>query len=377
MKTSTICVHGAQDKSTNTGSVTVPIYTAATYAHPGLGKSTGYDYSRAQNPTREYLERTMANLEEGCGALAFSTGMAAVTALLELFGQGDRIIASDDLYGGSIRFFDNMAANHGVHFDYVNTSDLNKIENAVTPNTKAVFIETPTNPMMRVTDISKTAATAKKHGLLLIVDNTFLTPCFQKPIPLGADIVIHSGTKYLGGHNDALSGFIVCADTQIEEKLRFIYKTTGACLSPFDSYLLVRGIKTLAIRMKKHDENARIIAEWLCAHKKIKKVYYPGLENHPDIEVSKKQSSGFGGMISFETDSEETAVKALEKVKLILFAESLGGVETLVTYPLTQTHADVPLEKREQNGINARLLRLSVGIEDADDIIADLKQALE
>jgi cystathionine beta-lyase/cystathionine gamma-synthase len=377
METSTICVHGAENNTTSTGSVTVPIYQAATYAHPGLGRSTGYDYSRSQNPTREYLEKTMARLEEGCGALAFSTGMAAVTALLELFTQGDRIIASDDLYGGSVRFFDNMATNHGVHFDYINTSNLKEIENAVTPNTKAIFIETPTNPMMRVTDIAGAAAIAKKNNLLLIVDNTFLTPFFQKPIVLGADIVIHSGTKYLGGHNDALSGFIVCADSGIEERLRFIYKTTGACLSPFDSYLLVRAIKTLAIRMKKHDENARIIANWLCAHPKVKKVFYVGLGNHPDIEVSKKQSSGFGGMISFETDSEETAVKVLEKVKLILFAESLGGVETLVTYPLTQTHADIPLEKREHNGINARLLRLSVGIEDAQDIIVDLKQALE
>jgi len=377
MKTSTICVHGADNKTTNTGAVTVPIYQAATYAHPGLGKSTGYDYSRTQNPTREYLEDTLANLEEGCGALAFSTGMAAVTALLELFGSGDRIIASDDLYGGSVRFFDNMAANHGVRFDYVNTSELKQIENAVTPNTKAVFIETPTNPMMRVTDIAATAAIAKKRKLLLIVDNTFLTPYFQKPIPLGADIVLHSGTKYLGGHNDALSGFIVCADKEIEDRLRFIYKTTGACLSPFDSYLLIRGIKTLAIRMEKHDENGRTIAAWLCSHPKVKKVFYPGLDSHPDIAISKKQSGGFGGMISFETDREDTAVKVLEKVKLILFAESLGGVETLITYPLTQTHADIPLEKREQNGINARLLRLSVGIEDAQDIIADLKQALE
>jgi len=377
MEISTICVHGAQDKSTNTGSVTVPIFQAATYAHPGLGKSTGYDYSRTQNPTREYLEKTLANLENGCGAFAFSTGMAALTALLELFNSGDRIIASDDLYGGSVRFFDNMAANHGIKFDYVNTSNLKEIENAVTPNTKAVFIETPTNPMMRVTDIAGTAAIAKKNKLLLIVDNTFLTPYFQRPISLGADIVLHSGTKYLGGHNDTLSGFLVCADSQIEEKLRFIYKTTGACLSPFDSFLLIRGIKTLAIRMEKHDENGRKIAAWLRDHPKVKKVFYPGLETHPDIEVSKKQSSGFGGMISFETDSEETAVKVLEKVKLILFAESLGGVDTLITYPLTQTHADVPLEKREQNGINARLLRLSVGIEDAKDIIEDLKQALE
>ncbi|MDR1837161.1 MAG: PLP-dependent aspartate aminotransferase family protein [Treponema sp.] len=377
MKISTICVHGAQNSTSNTGSVTVPIYQAATYAHPGLGRSTGYDYSRTQNPTREYLERTVANLEEGCGSLAFSTGMAAVTAFLELFNSGDTIIASDDLYGGTVRLFDNMASRRGIKIDYVNTSDLKEIENAVTQNTKALFIETPTNPMMRVTDIAGAAAVAKKNNLMLIVDNTFLTPYFQKPIPLGADIVIHSGTKYLGGHNDTLAGFIVCAGSNVEERLRLIYKTTGACLSPFDSFLLIRGVKTLALRMERHEQNARIIAAFLCAHPKVKKVFYPGLENHPDIEVSKRQSGGFGGMISFETDSEETAVKVLEKVKLILFAESLGGVETLVTYPLTQTHADIPPEKREQNGINERLLRLSVGIEDAYDIIADLKQALE
>jgi len=377
MKTSTLCVHGAENSSTNTGSVTVPIYQAATYAHPGLGRSTGYDYSRTQNPTREYLEKTVAGLEQGCGAFAFSTGMAAAAAFLELFGAGGRIIASDDLYGGTVRLFNTTAANHGLSFDYVNTSDLKEIEKAVTPNTRALFIETPTNPMMRVTDIAGAAAIAKKNNLLLIVDNTFLTPYFQKPITLGADLVLHSGTKYLGGHNDTLAGFLVCADSQIEEKLRLIYKTTGPCLSPFDSFLMIRGIKTLALRMEKHEQNARITADWLCAHRRVKKVFYPGLDSHPDIEITKKQSSGFGGMISFETDSEETAVRALEKVRLILFAESLGGVETLITYPLTQTHADIPLEIREKNGINARLLRLSVGIEDAQDIIEDLEQALE
>jgi len=376
MKISTLCVHGAENSSTNTGSVTVPIYQAATYAHPGLGRSTGYDYSRAQNPTREYLEKTVAGLEQGCGAIAFSSGMAALTALLELFDTGDRIIASDDLYGGSIRLFNN-AGKRGLCFDYVNTSDLGEIEKALAPNTKALFIETPTNPMMRVTDIVRAAAVAKKRNLLLIVDNTFLTPYFQKPISLGADIVLHSGTKYLGGHNDTLAGFLVCADSQIEERLRYIYKSTGPCLSPFDSFLMIRGIKTLALRMERHEQNAGIIAKWLCDHSKVKKVFYPGLDSHPDIEITKRQSSGFGGMISFETDSEETAVRALEKVKLILFAESLGGVETLITYPLTQTHADVPPEIREKNGINARLLRLSVGIEDAQDIIEDLKQALE
>jgi cystathionine gamma-synthase len=231
--------------------------------------------------------------------------------------------------------------------------------------------------MMKVTDIAATAAIARKNNLLLIVDNTFLTPYFQKPISLGADIVIHSGTKYLCGHNDTLAGFIVCADARVEEKLRFIQKTTGACLSPFDSFLLIRGIKTLALRMEKHEENARVIAEWLRAHPRVKKVYYPGLPDHPAIEVSKKQASGFGGMISFRMDSEKSAVKALEKVQLIKFAESLGGVETLITYPLTQTHADVPKEKREKGGINECLLRLSVGIEDSGDIIEDLKQALK
>jgi cystathionine gamma-synthase len=377
MKTGTICVHGAKNDTSNTGPVTVPIYQAATFAHPGVGESTGYDYSRTQNPTREYLEKTVANLEGGSGALAFSSGMAAQTALLELFGANDFIIASDDLYGGTVRLFDNTAANHGIRIDYVNTSVLNEIENAIKPNTKAIFIETPTNPVMKVADIAAISAIAKKNNLMFIVDNTFLTPYFQNPLSLGADIVIHSGSKYLCGHNDALAGFIVCADGEIEEKIRFIYKTTGACLSPFDSYLLIRGIKTLALRMEKHEKNARIIADWLCDHPKVKKVYYPGIVNHPDIAVTRKQSTGFGGMISFETDSEETAVKVLEKVKLVLFAESLGGVETLITYPLTQTHADIPPEKREKNGINARLLRLSAGIEDVNDIIEDLKQALE
>ena len=377
MKTGTICVQGAKNDSSATGAITVPIYQAATFSHPGPGRSTGYDYSRTQNPTREYLEKTVANLEGGCGALAFSTGMAAETAFLDLLGAGDHLIASDDLYGGTVRLFDNTAARHGISTDYVDTGSVKDIENAIKPATKAIFIETPTNPMMKVTDIAAVAAVAKKHNLLLIVDNTFLTPYFQKPISLGADLVIHSGTKYLGGHNDTLAGFLVCASSAIEEKLRYIQKTTGACLSPFDSYFLIRGIKTLALRMEKHEENARVIAEWLCAQPKVKKVYYPGLPDHPAIEISKKQSSGFGGMISLMMDSEKSTVSVLEKVRLIKFAESLGGVETLITYPLTQTHSDVPKEKREKGGINECLLRISVGIEDSDDIIEDLKQAFE
>jgi len=376
MDISTICVHGAENDTSRTGAVAVPIYQTAMYAHPGVGRSTGYDYSRTQNPTREYLEKAVANLEGGCGALAFPTGMAAETALLELFGPGDRIIASDDLYGGTVRLFDSFAASRGIKIDYVDTSSLSEIESAVRPGSKAIFIETPTNPMMKVADIAGAAAIARKGGLLLVVDNTFLTPFFQRPIPLGADIVVHSGTKYLGGHNDALAGFLVCADGETEERLRFIHKSTGACLSPFDSYLLIRGIKTLALRMKKHEENAMEIAAWLRSHPKVKKVFYPGLADHPGMEVSRRQSSGFGGMISFETDCEATALGALEKVRLILFAESLGGTETLLTYPLTQTHAELPREKRERCGINERLLRLSAGIEDARDIIADLKQAL-
>jgi cystathionine gamma-synthase len=302
--------------------------------------------------------------------------MAAVSMLLELFGNGDDIISSEDLYGGTIRLFDNIAVKHGINIDYVNTNNLTDIENAVKSSTKAIFVETPTNPMMRVTDIEKSAEISRKNNLVLIADNTFLTPYFQKPLKLGADIVVHSGTKYLCGHNDTLAGFIVCADKTVEEKLRYIHKTTGACLSPFDSYMLIRGIKTLALHMEKHQENAMIIAEWLSKNNKVKKVYYTGLGSHPDIEVSRKQSSGFGGMISFETDSEETAVQILERVKLIIFAESLGGVETLITYPITQTHADMPIEKREKNGINERFLRLSVGIEDVNDIIYDLEQAL-
>jgi cystathionine beta-lyase/cystathionine gamma-synthase len=377
MKTSTICVHGAENNTSKTGAIAVPIYQTATFAHPSLGNSTGYDYSRTQNPTREYLEKTLAHLEGGCGALAFASGMAAITTLLELFDSGDHLIVSEDLYGGSVRLFDNITSRRGLAIDYVDTSHTDNIAGAVKKTTKAVFIETPTNPMMRVTDIAETAKIAKQHDLLLIVDNTFLTPYWQKPLALGADVVIHSGTKYLGGHNDTLAGFLVCANKKIEERCRFFQNTMGACLSPFDSYLLIRGIKTLALRMEKHEKNAQCLANWLLGHKKIKKVYYVGLETHPGINISKKQSQGFGGMISFETDSEATAVQVLERVRLIRFAESLGGVESLITYPLTQTHADVPKEKREKNGINERLLRLSVGIEDAEDIIADLQQALE
>lgn len=376
MDFNTLCIHANNDKYDTTGAVSVPIFQTATFAHAAVGESTGYDYSRQQNPTREYLEKTVTRLENGTDAMAFSTGMAAVTALMELFSLGDHIIASDDLYGGSHRLFYNICVKNGLTFDSVNTSDISLIESCVKPQTKAIFIETPTNPMMQVTDISAVVQLAQKYNLLVIVDNTFLTPYFQKPLLLGADIVVHSGTKYLGGHNDTLAGFLVVRDEQIAKRLRFIYKSIGACLSPFDSWLMIRGIKTLSVRMERQQENAAAIARWLLGQEKVKAVYYVGLPDHPDYEISKKQSSGFGAMISFEVECEQTAMQILERVALIQFAESLGGVETLITYPCLQTHADIPKEEREAKGINEKLLRLSVGLESAQDLIDDLKQAL-
>ena len=376
MDFSTLCIHGNDDKYDCTGAVSVPIYQTATFAHPGVGRSTGYDYSRLQNPTREYLERKVASLEEGKDAMAFSSGMASIAALMELFSPGDRIIASDDMYGGSRRLFCTISAKNGIAFDFVNTSDISQIKSHIKPDTKAVFVETPTNPMMQVTDIAEVSRLAKSHHLLLIVDNTFLTPYYQKPLVLGADIVIHSGTKFLGGHNDTLAGFLAVAGDELSERLRFIYKTTGACLSPFDSWLLIRGIKTLAVRMDRQQESAAVLARWLLSQEKVKKVYYVGLPSHPDYEISKRQTTGFGAMISFEVDSGATAERILSRVSLIQYAESLGGAETLITYPMLQTHADVPKEEREAKGINERLLRLSVGLESAEDLINDLKQAL-
>lgn len=377
MDFSTLCIHGCNIKYDTTGAVSVPIFQSATFAHPGVGLSTGYDYSRVQNPTREHLERTVARLENGTDAMAFSSGMAAVAALMELFRPVDHIIASDDLYGGSHRLFSHISRKNGLSFDFVDTSDISGITAHIRPETKALFIETPSNPLMQVTDIAAVSELCKKHGFLLIVDNTFLTPYFQKPLDLGADVVVHSGTKYLGGHNDTLAGFLVVSDSSLSERLRFIYRTTGACLSPFDSWLLIRGIKTLPVRMERQQENAVKIANWLCTNNRIKSVYYAGLPSHPHFEVSKKQATGFGAMISFETDCEKTALQLLENVRIIQFAESLGGTESLITYPMLQTHADVPEEIRRAKGINECLLRLSVGLESAGDLIEDLRQALE
>lgn len=370
----TRCLHleETEGKTDNYGALTFPIYQTATYAHPAVGQSTGYDYSRLQNPTREHLEKVVASLEGGIDALALSTGIAAITLMMELFKPGDHLIVESDLYGGSIRLFNNVSEKNGIEFSRVACSN-EDVESHVKDNTKAIYIETPTNPMMNVTDIVALAGIAKKHGLLLIVDNTFLSPYFQNPLKLGADIVIHSGTKYLGGHNDTLAGFIVTNNEEISEKLRFLIKTTGAGLSPFDSFLLERGIKTLGIRMERAQENAFALAEWLKKQDVVTKVIYPGLPEHPGHEIMKKQARGFGAMITFDLDTKEHAIGLLEKVRMIKFAESLGGVETLITYPTTQTHADVPVEIREKNGITDSTLRLSVGIEDSKDLIAELE----
>jgi cystathionine gamma-synthase len=376
MKPDTACIHAARDNTTSTGTVAVPIYQSATFAHPGVGQSTGYDYSRSQNPTREHAEKLVAALEGGFGALAFSTGMAAIATLMELFSPGDEIIATDDLYGGSIRLFDNLSKKNGLVIHYIDTSDLSQAEPLLSPKTKALFIESPTNPMMKVTDISAAKKLIAGRDILLICDNTFLTPYFCNPIALGADIIVHSGTKYLAGHNDTLCGFLVAANAALDERLRFIQKTSGAVLSPFDAFLVTRGIKTLALRMEKAQQNAAAIANWLRTQPKVTKVYFVGLPDHEGYEISTRQARGFGSMISFTVDSEETARAVLERVKLILFAESLGGVESLITYPVTQTHADVPEADRLARGIDEKLLRLSVGIESAEDLIADLAQAL-
>ena len=355
------------------GALSFPIYQTATFAHKGVGESTGYDYSRLQNPTRERLEKVVASLESGIDALAFSSGMAAIGTALELFKVGDHIIVDYDLYGGSIRLFNNISKKNGIEFTSVDVVN-DDVSKYIKENTKAVFVETPTNPMMNVIDIEKLAEITKKNNILLIVDNTFLSPYLQNPLKLGADIVIHSGTKYLGGRNDTLSGFIVTNREDIREKLRFLIKTTGAGLAPFDSWLILRGIKTLSVRMDRAEENAIKITNWLKDRKHITKVIYPGLPEHPGHEIMKKQARGFGAMLTFEVDSKEFALYILKSVRLIRFAESLGGTETLITYPITQTHADVPAEELERNGITDRILRVSVGIEGVNDLLKELEQ---
>ena len=377
-KLETRCVHGGEHRFPDSReSISMPIYQTATFAHPDLGHSPDrFYYTRLTNPTREHLEETVSSLEGAANTIAFTSGMAAISAVFELFSPGDKILCSSDLYGGTVLQFDLISRKNGLNPVFVDTTDPDALTAAMGPDIKAIYIETPSNPMMNVTDIRLCADLARQYGALLIVDNTFLSPYFQNPIELGADIVIHSGTKYLGGHNDTLAGFVCLADDHLSEKLYKISYTMGATLSPFDSWLMIRGIKTLAVRMERAQENAKAIAAYLQTHPKVTKVHYVGLPDHPGYEVNAKQSRGSGAMLSFAVDSHETALQVLDKVKIIAFAESLGGPESLITLPVTQTHADVPEEERLKLGITDSLLRLSVGLENAQDLIEDLRQAM-
>ncbi|EOR24893.1 cystathionine gamma-synthase [Clostridium sartagoforme AAU1] len=373
----TISVRGASGGDKTTGAISYPIYQSATFKHPELNKSTGYDYSRTSNPTREEVEKTLNLLEGGLGALAFSTGVAAITACIHLFKPGDHIIISEDLYGGTFRLFNDIYSIYGIKSSFIDTSDINKVKNEILENTKCIFIETPSNPLMRVSDISLISNICKNKNLILIVDNTFLTPYFQKPLLLGADIVVHSGTKFLGGHNDVLAGFIVSNNENILKKLKVIQNSTGATLSSFDSWLILRGLKTLHIRLEKSQENAIVLANYLKGNKNIEKVYYVGLEDHIGYKVNSLQSTGFGSMISFRVKNKDIISKILKELKVIAFAESLGGVETLITYPHTQTHSEIPKGLKDKLGVDENLLRISVGIENINDLIKDLERVLE
>ena len=356
--------------------ISFPIYQTATFSRHYLGEESGFDYTRQSNPTRSQLESVAACLENGREGIAFASGMAAVTAVMDLFGPGSHIIVDSDLYGGSVRLFNDVCQRYGIEFSTCDCSS-EDVESYIKDNTRAVYLETPTNPMMHITDIAALAELTKSRNILLIVDNTFLSPYFQNPLDLGADIVIHSGTKYIGGHHDSIGGFVILNDTDIADKLRLILTTTGAALSPFDSWLMLRGIRTLAVRMERAESNAKKIADYLLHSPHVTKVLYPGLPDHPGYEIMRKQTRGAGAMISFEVESRDFAVKVLNNVELFYFAESLGGTETLITYPVTQTHAAVPAELREKNGINDRLLRLSVGIEGADDLIKEIDRVFE
>ncbi len=370
-------VHGALGVDPETGSLSFPIYQTATYKHKSLDKQEAYNYSRCINPTREELEKTMTILEEGTRAFAVNSGMAAVTLVFSLLKPGDHIVMSDDIYGGTFREVNEVLTVNGIEYDSIDLSDIDLLNKTIKKNTKMIFIETPTNPMMKVADIEKISKIGHEIGALVVVDNTFLTPYFQKPLTLGADIVIHSGTKYLAGHNDVLAGVVVVKDSKIGEKLEIQMYIYGAGLGPMDSWIMLRGLKTLALRMDKHAENAKKVATWLRNRPKVEQVYYVGFEDHKDYAVTKKQTTGFGGMISFRVDSMETVNKILTNLKLVIFAESLGGVESLITHPVSRTHTEISEEKRNALGITDTLLRLSVGIEDADDIIADLEQAMK
>ena len=375
----TLCVHGDVHKYPEASrSLTTPIYQTAAFSHlvPGHNE-TGFDYTRLSNPTRQHLEEVVGALEGAEATIAFASGMAAISAVFELFAPGDHVVCSEDLYGGTVLLMRMILEKNGLELSMVDTTKPELIQRAVRPNTKAIYIETPSNPMMNVTDIRLCASIATNCGAMLIVDNTFLSPYLQNPIALGADIVIHSGTKFLGGHNDTISGFVCTAEAAVGDKIRHMAVTMGNVLSPFDSYMMIRGIKTLAVRMDRAQENAMAIAKFLQKHPKVKKVYYTGLPDHPGYALNAAQSRGPGSMLSFALDSHETALKVLQKVKVMTFAESLGGPETLITIPALQTHRDVAPADRERLGITDSLLRMSVGLEKAEDLIADLEQALK
>lgn len=373
---STIAIHAGNKPDSATGAVSVPIYQTSTYAQDALGQHKGFEYARTQNPTRSALEKNIAALEGAKFGYAFASGMSATDAVLKLVKAGDHVILGDNTYGGTFRLFDKVLRNYGIEFDLVDTTDISKVEAAFNPNTKMVFVETPTNPVMSVTDLQAVSDLAHQHGAKVVCDNTFMSPYLQRPIDFGVDIVVHSTTKYLNGHSDSIGGFVALNDEKDAEWIKFIQNSVGAILSPFDSFLVLRGTKTLAVRMQAHDKNGRQVAAFLAEHPKVQKVYYPGLVSHPQHELAKRQQKGFGGMVAFETGSLDNAKKVLESVKLCTLAESLGGVESLISHPATMTHASVPLEKREKLGITDGLVRVSVGIEDVEDIILDLDQAL-
>lgn len=373
---STTAIHAGNKPDPTTGAVSVPIYQTSTYAQDGLGKHKGFEYARTQNPTRSALEVNIAALENGKFGFAFASGMSAIDAVLKLVKGGEHVILGHNTYGGTFRLFDRVLKDYGVEFDLADTSDITSLEAHFRPNTKMVFVETPTNPIMTLTDLAAVSEIAHSRGAKVVCDNTFMSPYFQRPLELGVDIVVHSTTKYLNGHSDSVGGFVALNDETDAERIGFIQNAVGAILSPFDSFLVLRGTKTLAVRMDAHDRNGRIVANFLAEHPRVEKVYYPGLASHPQHELAKRQQTGFGGMVSFETGSLDNARKVLESVKLCTLGESLGGVESLISHPATMTHASVPAEAREKLGITDGLVRISVGIEDADDILADLDQAL-
>jgi cystathionine beta-lyase/cystathionine gamma-synthase len=372
----TTAIHTGSEPDEATGAVTVPIYQTSTYAQDALGKNKGYEYARTQNPTRSAVERNIAAIEGGRFGFAFASGMAAIDATLRLVKAGDHVIVSDNTYGGTARLFNRILANYNVTFDYVDTSDPLNVEAAIKPNTKMVFIETPTNPVMILTDLKEVSEIAHRAGARVVCDNTFMSPYLQRPLDFGVDIVVHSTTKYLNGHSDGVGGIVVLNDEEDANWIGFVQNSAGAILSPFDSWLVLRGTKTLALRMEQHDKTGRAVAAFLEEHPKVKKVYYPGSASHPQHALARRQQHGFGGMVSFDVGSLENARKVLESVKLCTLAESLGGVETLISHPATMTHASVDEAKRQRLGITDGLVRISVGIEDTDDIIADLDQAL-